>query len=94
MKAVGVEMNAALCEIQKHVIDNCGMGNGVAVLCSDIREQGDLLQTADIVIMNNVFCFFLPPQEQAIASSRDSSISAGFRCCVGDSCTSMCDRAH
>lgn len=34
------------------------------VINDDVRNQGEVLASADVVVLNNVFCFFLPPQEQ------------------------------
>lgn len=36
----------------------------VKVVCADIRAESDLVNQADLIVMNNVFSFFLDPEEQ------------------------------
>jgi len=66
VKVIGVELNKELCNIQQKTIEEGEMTERVAVICSDIRDQTELVAKADILVMNNVFCFFLPPQEQVL----------------------------
>ncbi|XP_029179989.2 uncharacterized protein [Acropora muricata] len=63
-KIVGVEINSDLCELQQEMIERHNMSDRVEVRCTDICNELKLLKGADIVVLNNVFEFFLPPQEQ------------------------------
>ncbi|XP_067390218.1 uncharacterized protein [Emydura macquarii macquarii] len=61
----GVEINADFCQLQEMIIAKYQFTNRVKVLCSDICTQASLLQNADVVVMNNVFEYFLDRLEQA-----------------------------
>uniref|UniRef100_A0A0N5AV04 Methyltransf_11 domain-containing protein n=1 Tax=Syphacia muris TaxID=451379 RepID=A0A0N5AV04_9BILA len=64
VNAVGIEMNSDLCKLQKKVIKENGMDNSLCVIEDDVRNQGDVVSKADVIVMNNVFSFFLPVSEQ------------------------------
>eukprot|EP01128_Nolandella_sp_AFSM9_P006790 TRINITY_DN3568_c1_g1_i2.p1 TRINITY_DN3568_c1_g1~~TRINITY_DN3568_c1_g1_i2.p1 ORF type:complete len:112 (-),score=27.85 TRINITY_DN3568_c1_g1_i2:42-377(-) len=40
------------------------MGDRIEVICSDVMKQGELIATADVVVMNNVFDAFVPVDVQ------------------------------
>ncbi|XP_037756531.1 uncharacterized protein LOC102938422 isoform X1 [Chelonia mydas] len=63
----GVEMNADFCQLQEMIITKYQFTDRVKVLHSDICTQASLLQNADVVVMNNVFEYFLDRLEQARA---------------------------
>lgn len=63
-KIVGVEINSELCELQQEMIDGYNMCDRIEVRCSNICNELNLLKEADIVVLNNVFEFFLPAPEQ------------------------------
>uniref|UniRef100_A0A452HXS0 Uncharacterized protein n=1 Tax=Gopherus agassizii TaxID=38772 RepID=A0A452HXS0_9SAUR len=63
----GVEMNADFCQLQEMIITKYQFTDRVQVLHSDICTQASLLQNADVVVMNNVFEYFLDRLEQARA---------------------------
>ena len=58
-------MNQQLCELQRQVISRYNLGSRVEVICSDVRLQAAALQSADLIILNNVFEFFCSLEEQA-----------------------------
>uniref|UniRef100_A0A0M3JWK4 Methyltransf_11 domain-containing protein n=1 Tax=Anisakis simplex TaxID=6269 RepID=A0A0M3JWK4_ANISI len=64
VNAVGIEMVKEFCALQEKVIQENGMDDRIKVINDDVRNQGSLLASADVVILNNVFNFFLPPNEQ------------------------------
>ncbi|WKY09505.1 hypothetical protein Q1695_002124 [Nippostrongylus brasiliensis] len=64
VKVTGVEMNEELAKLQENVIRDFSLQN-VKVACADVRSQPDLVSTADMIIMNNVFSFFMDADEQA-----------------------------
>jgi hypothetical protein len=63
----GVELNGDFCQLQEMVIKKYQFGDRIKVLHADICTQGSLLQTADVVIMNNVFEYFLNEAQQVRA---------------------------
>ena len=58
-------MNSYFCELQLQVVAKYNMAARVEVVCSDVRQCTDLIQQADVIVMNNVFEFFLSLEEQA-----------------------------
>lgn len=60
----GIEINEELYEIQKKMVSNYNMGNRITVIHDDILNQNDLLSTFDVVILNNVFEFFMEIDKQ------------------------------
>ncbi|XP_059579043.1 uncharacterized protein LOC102560588 [Alligator mississippiensis] len=63
----GVEMNADFCHLQEMMITKYQFSDRVKVIHADICTQALLLQNADVVVMNNVFEYFLGSLEQARA---------------------------
>lgn len=79
-KVTGVEMDEKWCAIQEKVINTneylLSVGvfmisniwfrsiQNVSIVCSDIRTRPDLLASANTIVMNNVFSFFLSVEEQ------------------------------
>lgn len=62
-KVTGIELNSDLCKLQEEMIKDFELPN-INVVCSDVREQKDVIQTADMIVMNNVFSFFMSVEEQ------------------------------
>ncbi|XP_075569155.1 uncharacterized protein LOC104025044 [Pelecanus crispus] len=63
----GVEMNADFCQLQEMMITKYQFIDRIKVVHADVCTQASLLQKADVVVMNNVFEYFLDRQEQARA---------------------------
>ncbi|KAL1790314.1 bromodomain adjacent to zinc finger protein domain 1A [Sigmodon hispidus] len=63
----GVELNGEFCQLQEMVIEKYQFSDRIKVLHADICTQGSLLQSADVIVMNNVFEYFLTEAEQARA---------------------------
>nr|XP_016846266.1 PREDICTED: uncharacterized protein LOC103277674 [Anolis carolinensis] len=61
----GVEMNADFCQLQEAIIAKYQLCERVKVVNADICTQASLLQNADVVVMNNVFEYFLDRLEQS-----------------------------
>lgn len=61
---IGVEINPDLCKIQNEMIEKHNFSDRIRVICDDVRNVKEELQNADVVILNNVFEFFLPEEEQ------------------------------
>lgn len=63
----GVELSGEFCQLQEMIIKKYQFGDRIKVLHADICTQSSLLQTADVIVMNNVFEYFLPEAQQASA---------------------------
>ncbi|KAM4690222.1 uncharacterized protein WCC33_017633 [Rhinophrynus dorsalis] len=61
----GVEMNAEFCNLQEKIVKKYQFADRIQVHHSDICSQRSLLQDADVVVLNNVFEYFLDKVEQA-----------------------------
>lgn len=60
----GVEINEEWASISSSVVQKYNMQSKVKVLAGDIRLYPDVVASADVVILNNVFEFFAPPEIQ------------------------------
>ncbi|XP_053553738.1 uncharacterized protein LOC128645031 [Bombina bombina] len=63
----GVEMNAEFCDLQEKTISKYHFGDRIQIYHSDVCSQKSLLQDADVVVLNNVFEYFLDKTEQTKA---------------------------
>nr|XP_037287484.1 uncharacterized protein LOC119180394 [Rhipicephalus microplus] len=61
---IGVEMNPDLCQIQETAIKHFQMEDRIKVINANVLAVPDLVASSDVVILNNVFEFFTPEQEQ------------------------------
>ncbi|VDK64204.1 unnamed protein product [Onchocerca ochengi] len=64
VNAIGIEMNEDFCKLQKKVIEINGMEANVKVINDDVRKQAEVISVADIVVLHNVFSFFLSLTDQ------------------------------
>ncbi|CAJ1074917.1 uncharacterized protein zgc:109986 [Xyrichtys novacula] len=63
-RLVGVEISEEFVKLQNDVVLKYNLSDRIQVLHSDIRLQNLLLQNADVLVMNNVFEFFMEPEQQ------------------------------
>jgi len=63
-KITGVELNADWVAISSAIIQKYNLQSRVEVLGGDVRLHPQLVSAADVVILNNVFEFFAPPEVQ------------------------------
>jgi len=63
-KIVGIEINSDLCRLQKQVVENFGLGDRISVKEGDMCNMPDVIRAGDVVILNNVFDWFMPPEQQ------------------------------
>ncbi|PSN35247.1 hypothetical protein C0J52_15525 [Blattella germanica] len=63
-KIVGVEMNSELCAMQMGVVCRYKLQDRIQVVEADISSRPDIIMAADVIIMNNVFEFFLSTKRQ------------------------------
>ncbi|KAK6112489.1 hypothetical protein QQG55_47900 [Brugia pahangi] len=64
VNAIGIEMNEDFCKLQKRVIEINGMEANIKVINDDVRKQAEVVSTADVIVLHNVFSFFLPLADQ------------------------------
>ncbi|KAI1315326.1 hypothetical protein EDD11_000987 [Mortierella claussenii] len=63
-KLVGVEMNDYFCKLQTEMVRKHRLQDRIEVIHDNLLNRASLLQSADIVFMNNVFQFFCPVEVQ------------------------------
>ena len=61
-------MNSELCQLQSQVCRKFGFNDRVQIHCSEMTTRLDLFQKADVVILNNVFEFFVSEEGGARAA--------------------------
>lgn len=64
---IGLELSEEFVTLQNDMVQKYQLADRVKVLHSDVLQQNLLLQNADVLIMNNVFEFFMEPKEQVRA---------------------------
>ncbi|KAF3845624.1 hypothetical protein F7725_008787 [Dissostichus mawsoni] len=65
-RLVGLEISEEFVKLQENIVQKYTMTDRIQVLHSDVRLQNVLLQNADVLVLNNVFEYFLPPEEQML----------------------------
>ncbi|KAG8223578.1 hypothetical protein J437_LFUL003042 [Ladona fulva] len=63
-KIFGIELNKDLCDLQKGIVQKYGFQDRIQVLERNLVDSSELVQLADVVILNNVFEFFMPHEAQ------------------------------
>lgn len=63
-RLVGVEVNAEFVKLQNMTVEKYRFSDRIQVIHADICSQDSLIQNADVLIMNNVFEYFLEPNNQ------------------------------
>ncbi|XP_061750920.1 uncharacterized protein zgc:109986 [Nerophis ophidion] len=66
-RLVGVELSQDFVDLQNKMVDKYAMRDRVQVVHADVCTQDCLLQSADVVVINNVFQFFMEPDQQVRA---------------------------
>ncbi|XP_076648703.1 uncharacterized protein LOC143356690 [Halictus rubicundus] len=59
-KIIGVEMNKDLCTLQSVIIEKFKMNDRIEIVNKKIEECPDIVQSSNIIIMNNPFEFYVP----------------------------------
>lgn len=63
-RLIGIELNPDFVKLQQQILHKYKMADRAQVIHSDLLHQGALLATADVLVLNNVFEFFLEPEQQ------------------------------
>ncbi|XP_056112085.1 uncharacterized protein zgc:109986 [Rhinichthys klamathensis goyatoka] len=61
---MGVEISSEFVKLQTMAVQKYGFSDRIQVIHADIRSQAALVQNTDVLIMNNVFEFFMEPSDQ------------------------------
>ncbi|XP_054470504.1 uncharacterized protein zgc:109986 isoform X2 [Anoplopoma fimbria] len=64
---VGLEISEEFVKLQNNILQKYKLTDRIQVLHTDVLLQNVLLQKADVLIMNNVFEFFMEPSDQVRA---------------------------
>ncbi|XP_015440429.1 PREDICTED: uncharacterized protein LOC107195157 [Dufourea novaeangliae] len=59
-KIIGVEMNKDLCTLQSDMIHKYKMNDRIEIVNKRIEECPDIVQSSNVIIMNNPFEFYVP----------------------------------
>ena len=63
-KIVGIEINKDFCKLQEETVAEFGLGSRVKIVLGNMCAQTELLASADVIVLNNVFSWFMPEQLQ------------------------------
>ena len=63
-KIIGIEVNKELCDVQNHVIQTFGFSSRTSVINAEMTTRPDIFALADVVILNNVFEWFVEVENQ------------------------------
>ncbi|XP_071445183.1 uncharacterized protein [Hetaerina americana] len=65
-KIVGIEINKELCELQRRIVEKYSFQDRVEVIEGNLLDYSGIVNTADVIILNNVFEFFVPQETQTL----------------------------
>ncbi|KAF8783452.1 uncharacterized protein LOC129963996 [Argiope bruennichi] len=63
-KIIGVEINQDLCKLQNYIIEKYDLKDRIQVICDNICNLPEVVQAANVIILNNVFECFMPKETQ------------------------------
>jgi len=63
-KIIGVEINTELCKLQGEIVRMHKLDDRVQIVEGDMCNLGGLIRTGDVIILNNVFDWFMLPELQ------------------------------
>ncbi|XP_029349747.1 uncharacterized protein LOC115035859 [Echeneis naucrates] len=66
-RLLGLELSEEFVQLQNKMLHKYRLTDRVQVLHTDVCTQDVLLQNADVLVLNNVFEFFMEPEEQVRA---------------------------
>jgi len=80
-KLIGIEMNDFFITVQiQMVTKKFKMADRIRIIRDDVKNQKEVLGSADVVVMNNVFDFFVPGAElEALWKFISTSLKSGTR---------------
>ena len=63
-KIIGVEINSDLCKLQTEIVQSFKLSDRISVVEGDMCTKADLISSGDVIILNNVFDWFMSPDLQ------------------------------
>ena len=63
-KIIGVEINSDLCKLQTEIVQSFKLSDRISVVEGDMCTMADLISSGDVIILNNVFDWFMSPDLQ------------------------------
>ena len=63
-KIVGIEINKDFCKLQEDTVAKFGLKKRIKIVLGNMCAQTELLASADVIVLNNVFSWFMPEQLQ------------------------------
>ncbi|QQP35621.1 Uncharacterized protein FKW44_023896, partial [Caligus rogercresseyi] len=63
-KIIGLEMNPDLCLLQETIIGKYGLGDRITVVQGELTTLPQVFDSADVIVLNNVFDWFMSPELQ------------------------------
>ena len=63
-KIIGIEINSDLCKLQTEIVQSFKLSERISVVEGDMITMADLISTGDVIILNNVFDWFMSPELQ------------------------------
>ena len=67
-KIVGIEINKDFCKLQEDTVVKFKLKDRVKIVLGNMCAQTELLKSADVIVLNNVFSWFMPEQLQVRTS--------------------------
>lgn len=62
-KLIGIELNKTFAELAQQIVTTNKFADRVSIVNDNVLNQGEVLKTADVVVLNNVFEWFSDHQE-------------------------------
>ncbi len=66
----GIEINEEFVEVSQRAVRKFSLNNRISVDCCELTTAPQIVAEADVVVLNNVFDWFMPKDEQAKVSLR------------------------
>jgi len=63
-KIIGIEINSDLCKLQSEIVQSFKLSDRISVEEGDMCTMAELISTGDVIILNNVFDWFMAPELQ------------------------------
>jgi len=63
-KIIGIEINSDFCQLQKKTVKQFGLNDRVCILEGDMLGLANIIKSSNVVVLNNVFSWFLPEKQQ------------------------------
>ncbi|XP_025105332.1 uncharacterized protein LOC112570870 [Pomacea canaliculata] len=61
---IGVEMDISFCHLQQHIVSSYNFQDRIKIVHDDVLNQLNMIKNCDVLVLNNVFEFFLTSEQQ------------------------------